>query len=167
MKVHGLLNTLKKDLTRARVSYIKAIFNTPVRAVISYRLNNWLYRKSFTKLSYIFHNIDRRKYAVDIYPESDVGEGLVIAHVGGIVVGAGVKIGNNCTLQSCVTIGQKNERSGVPKIGNNVYIGTGAKILGGVEVGSNCIIGANTVVLSSIPDNCTVVGIPGKIIKIK
>lgn len=84
----------------------------------------------------------------------------------GIVVSCYAEIGNNCTILQQVTIGQvRLYDPHAPKIGDNVYIGAGAKIFGAITIGNNVVIGSNSVVIDDIPDNCTVVGIPAKIIK--
>jgi serine O-acetyltransferase len=95
-------------------------------------------------------------------PDLDIGGGLYIAHPNGCVIHA-KKIGRNCSIISNVTIGMRN-RWEFPTIGDNVFIGSGARILGGIKVGNNVRIGANAVVIHDVPDNCTVVGIPARII---
>jgi len=92
-----------------------------------------------------------------------IGPGFFIRHGFTTAIGA-EKIGENCWVNPSVTIGYKNEK-GIPIIGNNVYIGAGAKILGPLTIGDNVIIGANAVVTKSVPSNCTVAGVPARIIK--
>ena len=95
-----------------------------------------------------------------------IGAGFYIGHFGGIVVSPKAKIGNNCNLSQGVTIGRVNRgpKKGYPTIGNNVYVGPGAKIIGAIDLGNNVTIGANCVVTKDIPDDSVVVGIPGKVI---
>ena len=95
---------------------------------------------------------------------SNLGGGLLIPHPNGIVIHPAAVIGENCLIFQQVTIGTGNI-PGLPKIGCHVDIGAGAKILGGVTVGDNVKIGANCVVIKNVPDNCTVVGIPARIIE--
>ncbi|ADI14984.1 serine O-acetyltransferase [Truepera radiovictrix] len=106
------------------------------------------------------------RYGIQIPPQMDIGPGLFIGHVGGIVVNGRTKIGKNCNLSQNVTIGQTNRgaKQGCPVIGDNVYIGPGAVIVGRVRVGNNVAIGANCVVTKDVPDNAVVVGIPGRVI---
>ena len=163
----SLFALIKSDILINNITYSKAFFDATVRAVISYRINNYICNKMSTTLATIMHNRDRQKYSVDIYPSATIGEGFSIAHLGSIVIGDKVVIGKNCVVQSCVTIGQKDRNSGFPVIGDNVYIGTGAKILGDVHVGTNVTIGANAVVIHNIPDNCIAVGIPAKSVNYK
>lgn len=157
-----LLSIISSDVKANNVGLAKAYFDATIRAVISYRINHYVCNNISTGLSRILHNNDRKKYNVDIYPSAIIGEGFRIAHLGSIVIGDKVIIGKNCTIQSCVTIGQKDRNSGFPILGDNVYVGSGAKILGGVHVGSNSVIGANAVVIHDVEDNATVVGMPAR-----
>lgn len=104
------------------------------------------------------------KFGIDISLSTNIGPGLKIEHFGGIFVNGKAVIGMRCSILHDVTIG---EYGGAPIIGNYVFIGPGAKLIGGVRVGDNVIIGANSVVTKNIPDNAVVVGIPGKIISEK
>ncbi|WP_241697152.1 serine O-acetyltransferase [Winogradskyella eckloniae] len=85
----------------------------------------------------------------------------------GVVLHKRVIIGSNCTIGTNVTIGGKSQHYEVPKIGNNVYIATGAKVLGPIHIGNNVTVGANAVVIDNVPDNAIVAGVPAKIIRIK
>jgi serine O-acetyltransferase len=106
------------------------------------------------------------KFGISIYAGDEIGPGFYVGHFGGIVVGPGARIGRNCNISQGVTIGQANrgKRQGVPTIGDNVYIGAGAVIIGNVRVGNNVAVGANCVVLDDVPDNGVVVGVPGRVI---
>lgn len=106
------------------------------------------------------------KYGIQIPYCTQVGPGFYIGHFGGIVVNGRVSIGRNCNLSHGVTIGLSNRgsRKGWPTIGDNVYIGPGAKIFGAVRIGNNVAIGANSVVTRDVPDNTVVVGIPAQVI---
>ncbi|MBA4317255.1 MAG: serine acetyltransferase [Flavobacterium sp.] len=109
------------------------------------------------------------KLGISIPYQTKIGSGFYIGHFGGIVVNGSAIIGKNCNLSHCVTIGQANRGKikGSPVIGDNVYIGPGAKIIGSVKVGNNVAIGANCVVTKDIPANAVVVGIPGRVISFK
>lgn len=106
------------------------------------------------------------KFGISIPARTSIGPGFYISHFGGIVINGYAKIGAICNISQGVTVGQANrgKRKGVPTIGDNVYIGPGAKLVGSVCIGNNVAIGANCVVATDIPDNAVVVGIPGTVI---
>jgi len=100
----------------------------------------------------------------DIPLNSNIGGGLIISHPNGVVIHPKAIIGPNCLIFQQVTIGA-GSRPGFPTIGGHVDIGAGAKILGGITIGDHVKVGANSVVIDDVPSNCTVVGIPGRVIK--
>ena len=106
------------------------------------------------------------KFGIQISHEAEIGPGFYIGHFGQIVVNGSVKIGKNCNISQGVTIGVSNrgKHAGVPVVGDNVYIGPGAKIIGNVMVGNNVAIGANAVVTKNIPDNGVAVGVPATVV---
>jgi serine O-acetyltransferase len=106
------------------------------------------------------------KYGICIPCDMKIGPGLYIAHLNGIVASNKSVMGKNCHISTGVVIGGKNRGryAGYPKIGDNVYIGAGAKVIGGIKIGNNVAIGANCVVTKDVPDNAVVVGIPGRVI---
>lgn len=109
------------------------------------------------------------KYGIDIPYEIHIGSGFLIGHFGGIVVNYRAEIGKNCNISHDVTIGKSNrgDRAGVPVIGDNVYIGPGAKIIGKIKVGNNVAIGANCVVTKDVPDHAVLVGVPARIVSMQ
>jgi serine O-acetyltransferase len=109
------------------------------------------------------------KLGILIPHSTSIGSGFYLGHFGGIIIHEKSKIGKNCNISHGVTIGQANRgrNRGYPTLGNNIYIGPGAKIVGAVKIGNNVAIGANCVVTKDIPDNSVVVGVPGKIISQK
>ena len=113
-----------------------------------------------------FLNHYKYKFGINIPFEAAIGSGFYIGHFGGIVVYPYCRIGKNCNLSHGVTLGKTNrgKKAGYPTIGENVYIGPGAKIIGNIKVGDNVAIGANCVVTNDVPDNAVVVGVPGKVI---
>ena len=106
------------------------------------------------------------KFGISVPYTSEIGPGLYIGHHGCIVVSGMATLGRNCNLSQGVTIGVKNRGTytGAPRIGDSVYIGPGAKIIGAVKVGNNVAIGANCVVTHDVPDNSVIVGVPGRVI---
>lgn len=111
----------------------------------------------------------RYKLGISLHPECEIGSGLYIGHFGMINISAESVIGKNLNVSQGVTIARRNRGTykGHPTIGDNVYIGPGAKVIGAVKIGNDVAIGANCVVTKDIPDNSVVVGIPGKIISKK
>jgi len=157
--------------------------STCIRAFIHnalFRYQFWLrtcsYAESPLCLKYIVHPFARimhhrmtYRLGISISPRTRIGSGFFIGHFGGIVVNSESIIGKNCNISHGVTIGKSNrgENQGHPIIGDNVYIGPGAKVIGSVTIGNNVAIGANCVVTKDIPDNSVVVGNPCKIVSDK
>ena len=135
-----------------------------------YRLDKLRKKNVLLRVAFCWVWLMRRRsrfvYHVDIAGEIDGGLYVGHAEGGGIIINDNVKIGKNCNLHHGVTIGVKNrgKNPGVPTIGANVYIGPGAKVFGGIMIGNNVAIGANAVVISDVPDNAVVVGVPAKIV---
>lgn len=130
-------------------------------------LNNVKRKNIFYRIQLFFLEISNHQLATRLgfsIPKNVFGAGLCFVHYGTIVVSARAKIGENCRIHPSTSIGDYN---GVPTIGDNVYIGPGAKLFGNITIGNNVAIGANAVVNSDIPDNVTVGGIPAKIISKK
>lgn len=132
----------------------------------SYTKNNRLLRYCAYPFAKFFLRRLTFKLGISISPETRIGSGFYIGHFGGIVVNSKSEIGKNCNISHGVTLGRANRgrHIGYPILGDNVYIGPGAKIIGAVRVGNNVAIGANCVVTKDIPDNSVVVGVPGKVI---
>ena len=130
-------------------------------------LHNVRQSNIFCRFQLLFLEIINHRLAIRLgfsISKNVFGAGLCIVHYGTIVVNSRAKIGENCRILPSTSIGEYN---GIPTIGNNVYIGPGAKIFGGITVGNNVAIGANSVVNSNIPDNVTIGGIPAKVISSK
>ena len=138
-----------------------------LHAVRSHRRANWLYRHNMKSLARIWSQMSRFFTGIEIHPGATIDEGLFIDHGSGVVIGETTVIGKNCVIYQGSTLGGTGKESGKrhPTLGNNVVVGAGAKVLGSFTVGDNVKIGAGSVVLKPVPDNCTVVGIPGKIVK--
>lgn len=131
-----------------------------------YTKSNPFLKYSIYPFALLFLNHLKFKLGISIPLETKIGSGLYIGHFGGIVVNGMSVIGKNCNISQGVTLGKANrgKNKGCPTLGDNVYIGPGAKIVGAVIIGNNVAIGANCVVTKDIPDNSVVVGIPAKII---
>lgn len=135
------------------------------QAVMGYRMCRWLVSKHIPILHLFIQRFVEITTGISIPPEAQIGKGLLINHFGGIIVNDGTKMGEFCTISHGVTLGNKRPGGKSPVIGSNVYIAVGAKVLGDIAIGDNCIIGANSVVMGSIPENSIVAGIPAKVIK--
>ena len=142
-----------------------------VQALIFYRFYRRIYKLKLRLLAEILSRINFFLNGAEIDPGAEIGSGCRIWHTAGVVIGRGVKIGNNVSIFSNVTIGGLGHSifhhgdPGYPEIGDNVILYTNVTVLGPVNVGNNTSIGAHSLILESIPDNCLAVGIPAKIIK--
>lgn len=135
-------------------------------AIKIYRLANKLYNLNIPFLPIILYRLIYFLNNCHIHYSTLIGEGTRIGYGGiAVVIHKNAIIGKNCMISSCVTIGGRSNFKDVPIIGDNVYIGTGAKILGNIKIGNNVIIGANSVVINDIPSNTIVAGVPAKVIK--
>ncbi len=149
-------------------SRLQVLFLYPgVKAMLSYRLAHKLHQHGFYFLADWVSKRARRKTGIEIHPAARIGTGLFIDHGMGVVIGETAIIGDNCTIYQGVTLGGTGKDKGKrhPTIGNNVTIGSGAKVLGPFTVGDNSKIAANAVVLNEIPPNSTCVGVPAHIVK--
>jgi serine O-acetyltransferase len=137
------------------------------RAILRYRIAHKLYQRKHYFLARWYSQRTVRKTGIEIHPGATIGKGLFIDHGHGVVIGETAILGDNVTLYQGVTLGGTGKESGKrhPTIGNNVMISAGAKVLGSFTVGENSKIGAGSVVLSEIPPNSTVVGVPGRVVK--
>ncbi len=131
-----------------------------VRATWRYRLSHWCYRNHIPLLPGILWRRTIQRFGLDIVPSVSIGPGLYIAHpVGTVVMARG--LGRNVSLITGITIGMRNSHQ-FPLIGNNVTIGAGARVLGGIVVGDGATIGANAVVIHDVPPGATMVGVPAR-----
>lgn len=128
-----------------------------------YRAERFFYTHHMKFIGKIIFRLIYLHFNCYIPPEVEMGKDVTIAHGIGIVIHGNTKIGDGCTIYQNVTIGGRNGETGVT-IGNNCIIGAGSAVLGQISIGNNAKIGANAVVLQNVPDNCTAVGIPAKII---
>lgn len=136
-------------------------------AIVFHRINHYLWRRGIPVIPRLVSHIVRFFTGIEIHPGAKIGPGFFIDHGMGVVIGETTEIGENCLLYQGVTLGGTGKEKGKrhPTLGNNVVVGAGAKILGAIRIGDYAKIGANAVVLESVPDYSIVVGVPGKIIK--
>lgn len=156
-------------------------FAQGAQASLVYRFGHWLYGlqpkflpvRLLHKLALIFHFILFRLTeiltGISLEPKARIGRGLYIGHFGGIIVGSGASLGDYCNLSQGVTLGVdgRGDRRGSPQIGDRVFIAPGAKVLGAITIGDDAVIGANAVVVRSLPDRAVAVGIPAQIVSYK
>jgi len=164
----------RKDLAAAMerdpaaTSYAEIIFTySGIHALAFYRAAHIFRKWSLPLLSRFLSQTAKFLTGIEIHPGARIGRGLFIDHGMGVVIGETAVIGDNVTLFQGVTLGGTGKETGKrhPTIGNNVVIGAGAKILGNIRVGENVIVGANAVVIRDVPDDSTVVGVPGRVTK--
>ncbi len=157
-----------KDRDPAAHSSLEIILTySGLHAVLMYRAAHWLYVKNHGTLARVVSQFARFLTGIEIHPGAKIGKGLLIDHGSGVVIGETAEIGDNCLLYQGVTLGGTGKDQGKrhPTLGNNVMVGSGAKILGPFKVGDGAKIAANAVVLEEVPPNCTAVGVPARIVR--
>jgi len=155
------------DRDPAAKSWIEVVLCYPgLHALWAHRVNHWLWTHHLRLLARFFSQGARLLTGIEIHPGAQIGRRFFIDHGMGVVIGETTIIGDDVTLYQGVTLGGTGKERGKrhPTLGNNVVVGGGAKILGNVTIGENCRVGAGSVVLSDVPDNSTIVGVPGHII---
>jgi len=155
------------DRDPAAKSWIEVVLCYPgLHALWAHRVNHWLWTHHLQLLARFFSQGARLLTGIEIHPGAQIGRRFFIDHGMGVVIGETTIIGDDVTLYQGVTLGGTGKEKGKrhPTLGNNVVVGGGAKILGNVTIGENCRVGAGSVVLSDVPDNSTIVGVPGHII---
>jgi serine O-acetyltransferase len=148
-------------------SYFEVLLCYPgLHAVWGHHLSHWLWQHRLRFLARFNSQVVRFFTGIEIHPGAEIGRRFFIDHGMGVVIGETAVVGDDVTLYQGVTLGGTGKEHGKrhPTIGDSVVIGTGARVLGNIRVGENCRIGANSVVLRSVPDNSTVVGVPGHIV---
>ncbi len=138
-----------------------------VHALILHRFAHWFYQHKMFFIARLISQINRFLTLIEIHPGAKMGHGILIDHGSGVVIGETAVVGDNCTIYQGVTLGGVGLNKGKrhPTLGNNVTVGCGAKILGAFEVGDNCSIAANAVLLKPLEDNVTAAGIPARPVK--
>ncbi|HEY6839370.1 MAG TPA: serine O-acetyltransferase [Geobacteraceae bacterium] len=155
------------DRDPAARSVLEVIFCYPgLHAIWFHRMSHWLWQNKLYFLGRFVSHLGRFFTGIEIHPGATIGKGFFIDHGMGVVIGETAEIGENVTLYHGVTLGgvswEKVKRH--PTLGDNVVVGSGAKVLGPFTVGNNSKIGSNSVVVKEVPENATVVGIPGRVV---
>ena len=139
-----------------------------IHARLAHMISHFLYKKNLLFLARLISQIARFLTGIEIHPGTTLGAGILIDHGMGVVIGETAELGDRITIYHGTTLGGTGKEKGKrhPTVGDNVVIGAGSKVLGNIKIGSNSKIGANSVVLDDVPEGATVVGIPGKVVKI-
>jgi serine O-acetyltransferase len=176
VSIMSLVSSLKRDIKTvfehdpAAVNTLEVLLAYPgFHARQFHRLAHTLYRWRVPFLPRLISHISRFCTGIEIHPGAKIGEGFFIDHGMGVVIGETAEIGDNVVLYQGVTLGgtsrQKVKRH--PTLGSNVVVGVGAKLIGDITIGENSKIGAGSVVVTSVPANATVVGVPGRVVAIR
>jgi serine O-acetyltransferase len=169
-----MLNAIKQDLRAvfdrdpAATGVVEVILTyAGFHALLAYRVSHWLHAHRVPFIPRALSQLARWLTGIEIHPAARIGTGFFIDHGMGVVIGETAEIGDYVTLFQGVTLGGTGKERGKrhPTLGNHVVVGAGAKILGGIRIGDNVKIGANSVVLKSVPANSTVIGVPARVIK--
>ena len=169
----GVISYIREEIQviRERDPAIKSnmeVFLYPsFKAILRYRVAHKLYLNKHYFLARWVSQRAVRKTGIEIHPGATIGKGLFIDHGSGGILGETAELGDNVTLHQGVTLGGTGKEQGKrhPTLGDNVMVSAGAKVLGSFKIGENSKIGAGSVVLKEVPPNCTVVGVPGRIVK--
>ena len=169
----GMIKNIKEEIRIIRErdpaihSAMEVFLYPSFKVMLHYRVAHKLYLKKHYFLARYISQRGVRKTGIEIHPGAQIGKGLFIDHGNGVIIGETTIIGNNVTLYQGVTLGGTGKEHGKrhPTIGDNVMISAGAKVLGSFTIGENSKIGAGSVVLSEVPPNSTVVGVPGRVVK--
>ncbi|MCI8293635.1 MAG: serine O-acetyltransferase [Hespellia sp.] len=169
----GMISYIKEeiDVIRERDPAIKSnwevLLYPSFKVILKYRVAHKLYAKKHYFLARWISQRAARKTGIEIHPGAQIGRGLFIDHGSGVIIGETTIIGDNVTLYQGVTLGGTGKEQGKrhPTLEDNVMVSAGAKILGSFTIGENSKIGAGSVVLEEVPPNCTVVGVPGRIVR--
>lgn len=168
-----MLNTLVADFRiiferdPAARNGLEVLFCYPgLQALLFYRLAHWLHQIGIPFFPRLISHLARFLTGIEIHPGAAIGKGVFIDHGMGVVIGETAIVGDYCLIYQGVTLGGTGKETGKrhPTLGECVVVGAGAKVLGNIQIGNNVRIGAGSVVLRDVPSDCTVVGIPGRIL---
>ena len=169
----GIISRIKEEVSviqerdPAIKSPMEVLLYPSFQVMLRYRIAHKLYLKKHYFLARWISQRAARKTGIEIHPGATIGKGLFIDHGSGVIIGETAIIGDNVTLYQGVTLGGTGKETGKrhPTLEDNVMVSAGAKIIGSFTVGENSKIGAGSVVLKPVPPNCTVVGVPGRVVK--
>ena len=161
------VRAVKERIAAAQSSFVIWLTYPGLHARWSHVVEHWLWNHGLKSLARISSQFTRFMTGVEIHPGAQIGRRFFIDHAMGVIIGETTIIGDDCTLYQGVTLGGTGNETGKrhPTLGNNVIVGVGAAVLGNITVGDNSKIGGGAVAVKDVPPNCTVVGIPGRIVK--
>lgn len=148
-------------------NWLEVLFCYPgLQSLMFHRVAHWLWNLGLPFVPRFLSHISRFITGIEIHPGATIGKGVFIDHGMGVVVGETAIVGDYCLIYQGVTLGGTGKESGKrhPTLGENVVVGAGAKVLGNIQIGNNVRIGAGSVVLREVPSDCTVVGVPGRVV---
>lgn len=169
----GFFKSAREDIASvferdpAAKSWLEVVTCYPgLHALWAHRINHWLWNHGLRTFARFLSQITRFLFGIEIHPGAQIGERLFIDHGLGIIIGETSIVGDDCTLYQGVTLGGTGKETGKrhPTLRKGVFVGAGAKILGNITIGENCRVGAGSVVLHNVPENSTIVGVPGHIV---
>lgn len=157
---------LERDPAATSAWFVKRTY-PGYKAMIGHRYAHYFYNKGWKNFARMISQHTRKKTGIEIHPAAKIGNGFFIDHGTGTVIGETTEIGENCTIFQGVTLGGTGKDHGKrhPTLENNVMVSAGAKVLGPIKIGEYTKIGAGSVVLKAVPPHCTVVGVPGRIVR--
>lgn len=161
------IQTIRTKDPAARSAIEILLLYNGLKAVRSHRRANWCSKHGFKFLARWISQSCVRCTNIEIHPDATIGKRLFIDHGTGVVIGETTEIGDDCTIYQGVTLGGTGKDKGKrhPTLGDHVMVGAGAKVLGPINIGNNVRIAAGAVVLNDIPDNCTAVGVPARVVR--
>ena len=169
----GLIKNIKNEIKVIRErdpaihSNMEVFLYPSFKVMLHYRIAHKLYKSGHYFLARWISQRAVRKTGIEIHPGAEIGQNFFRDHGNGVIIGETAVVGNNVTLYQGVTLGGTGKEHGKrhPTIGDNVMISAGAKIIGSFKVGENSKVGAGSVVIEEVPPNCTVVGVPGRVVR--
>ena len=167
MALREHIQAIKREDPAAKSSLEILLCYPGLHAVLFHRIAHWLYSHRIFVLARFISQWARLLTGIEIHPGAKIGQRLFIDHGSGVVIGETAEIGNDVLLYQGVTLGGTGNERGKrhPTLGNRVVVGTGASVLGNIRLGDDVRVGAGSVVVNSVPDGSTVVGIPGHVVK--
>jgi serine O-acetyltransferase len=161
-KIRADLRRLRPSGNNALRAFVAGLLSQGFQALLVYRFFHWLHVKGFSGQPFRFmcERFIEITTGISIPASCEIGKGLRIYHFGGIIFHPTVQLGEECTIYQGVTIGDRGDKGSAARVGNNVMIGAGAKILGAITIGDNCVIGANAVVTKEMPPGTVALGTP-------